>query len=361
MKKISEYSCSFILMLALAILLLDPMGGLGLKPISLLLAILMMLVFNYPFMFKTYRLLTAFGLFIFSMIFILKQEILFFFDSEMNIIFSTFVLAGLFSLNRSKLCIVTFIRACKLLLLINLIFLFIGVFYIDAALALNLALKKYKMFSLEQRGHHFTDYTFYHNSIYTTVMILPLLIKEIIANDKRTIFTMITLLCVASLLFSQSRTVYLAFSVYLLINYPRSGVPIMVSCLALVSIFGLDLDNSSATKIGYLDEFWMQFDDLKSVWLGTGPLPVHWGNIGTQRFIELTYLELLRYFGVLGYAALLIFGFIFYFGNRKSNLDRSQKQGALIYLSILSVNPYIWGITGLPMLLFFISEGVNDN
>lgn len=341
--------------------LIDPMGLLNVKYVSLMVILSLMIILNSPICFTSMNLAISFILIIFSFAFVLKQEILYYFDDSMNIIFSTLFLAGIFILNRSQKCIKSFVLACKVILLVNLGFVYLALQHIDIALGINIALKQYKMFSLEQRGHLFSDYTFYHNSIYITVLLLPLFIKEIKTAKELNWRVLVNILCLLSLLLSQSRTIYFAFVIYFILNYPRGGICIVTSLVIYVILFELKLDDSSLTKINYLDAFWLQFSDFKSVVVGTGPLSVDWGaNTGEHAVIELTYIELLRYFGVIGYGALIFIALLFVYQGMKNRLSVSQAQGGLVYLSILAVNPYIWGITGLPMLLLFLSRGYND-
>ena len=84
---------------------------------------------------------------------------------------------------------------------------------------------------------------------------------------------------------------------------------------------------------------------------GTGPKLVYWGDeIGSRDIIELTYFEIIRYFGILG--ATIFFVVIFYLclklkQNKKTTIYYT---GVLAYFGMNFVNPYIWGLTGLPLL-----------
>ena len=283
----SNFIFSGLLTLMFTVVLIDPMGLLNVKYVSLMVILSLMIIINSPICFTYMNLAISFILIILSFAFVLKQEILYYFDDSMNIIFTTLLLAGIFILNRSQKCIKSFVVACKVILLVNLGFVYMALQHIDIALGVNIALKQYKMFSLEQRGHLFSDYTFYHNSIYITVLLLPLLIKEIKTAKELNWRVLVNILCLLSLLLSQSRTIYFAFVIYFMLNYPRGGICIVTSLVIYVILFDLKLDDSSLTKINYLDSFWLQFSDFKSVVVGTGPLSVDWGaNIGEHAFIE---------------------------------------------------------------------------
>ena len=123
------------------ILIIDPMGALGIKVLTVLFLLLFLFFFNFQNYYSNIRLIFTSLTLAFGLMFIFKQEVLFVYEEYMSVIASTIFFAGLFSLNKSRIALGGFILCCKLVLLLNLAFIVIGIFFIDIALGLNILLK----------------------------------------------------------------------------------------------------------------------------------------------------------------------------------------------------------------------------
>lgn len=342
-------------------LLLDPAGILGFKIPVVCFLLALMFIRNRFSEIPSNQLILSMLLILFSIIFILKQELISYFEKYMSIMVSTIVFAAFFILNKNHKIQNNLIVAMKIFLIGNLVFVTIGIFFLDIAVILNGVFREFKMFSLESRAHFISNSSFYHNSIYSTAMIIPLLIFQLREYGLKNIRGIIVILCLLSLLLTQSRTIILAFGITLFLHKPKT-IFFLVMTLLLYFLFDGDLvlDNSTRLKLSYLPVFWSQFHDLQTVLFGSGPIYVDWGEqAGTHRVIELSYFELLRYFGFVGVFFLGVVLVIYYL-NLRPYLTPQQVHGTLIYLGIIFVNPYLWGIIGLPLLAMYLSVRYHD-
>ena len=348
---------SIVLTLIFYVILMDPAGILNLKFPSLVLLIISFFLLNSRNRIPIENIMFSLSMCIFSVFFLLKQEIFFENNQISYVVAQSLFLFGVFLiLANNGLYLNCLYRAVQLLLITNLIFIFLGAYFPTLAIATNIALKPYKMFSLEMRDHHFLQYAFYHNSVYAGVVYVPRLLSEIRSSYSNFYSKSICLICLLSLILTQSRSVYLGLFLIFIFMYWRFFVVMtpfvifgFVSFMAQFS--ALIVDTSTSTKIDYLSVFYEQFDEGVNVFLGTGPLLVNWGgSVGSVNIIELTYFEIFRYFGAVGF--LFLFILALYLCIRSYAKSRVYGIGVVAYFGMCFVNPYIWGLTGLPLLSF---------
>lgn len=346
----------------LFLILFDPAGSLGLKTF-LVAGFLSCCIFeNLSKSLSQRDILRALVGYIFILLFIGKQIHFYEMNEVAQVVATTLFFTNTFLLNRSALVFNAVINALALLLVVNFCSLMLGFFFVEYAIATNQALKSFGWFSLENRSHFISDFSYYHNSIYTALLILPFVIDRYNENNRFSVKNFYSLFLVFSLLLSQSRTVLLGFVILITMKSPKF-VTVFLFCIAmsLFAFFDFSLDQSSSTKVQYISTFFEQFPDTLSVLIGTGPIEVDWGSsIGTHSVIELTYFEFLRYFGVFGYAFLILFAVEFWF-HKRCLMTSNQKKMIIIFFTIIFFNPYFWGFTGAPIVALLLSRSQNGS
>lgn len=355
-----------ILVLCFYIILIDPAGAIGLKFPVLILLIINFLIFSKNIKFNLQLVFVALIFINLAGFFLLKQEIFFENNDVSRIVAQSIFLFGLFLiLSLQDNFIELLYTAVRLFLVTNLIFLCIGAFFPTFAVAVNIALKDYSMFSLETRDHHVTQYAFYHNSVYAAVVYFPKLCSDIKRLNFKNIEFILCALSILSLAMTQSRSVYLGMFIVLVLYYWRYAlallpVIIVIGLVVFPNLESLIFDASTSTKISYLEAFKEQFGSVISVLVGTGPLMVNWGsNIGSFDIIELTYFEMFRYFGILGAITIFVIFLYLCLRLRRSSEMWLYGSGVVGYLGMSFVNPYVWGLTGLPLLALPLALSYN--
>lgn len=124
----------------------------------------------------------------------------------------------------------------------------------------------------------------------------------------------------------------------------------------LSEMFGAG-EASNSIKIGYLSQYWSLFDDTDVLLFGQGYNAHVWSAAvasllpeGASK-TELTYLELVRVFGVMG--LLLFIGVVLRLSAMTMRAQQAQgwlAPAVILYCAISAINPYIFSTNG--MLLF---------
>lgn len=359
---------SLILTFFFYIILLDPTGFLRLKFPILILLIIHFLIVTKEKKIRIELILITLGLIIFSIFFIFKQEVFFEFNEPSRVVAQTIFLFGLLLfISAHSTYIECLYQAMRLFLITNLVLLTIGVFFQEVAIDLNLVLKKTEMVSLEMREHYVSPYSFYHNSIYAAIVYFPKICYDLTRQKLFTLESFICILCLISLVLSQSRSIYFGILTIIFLHYYRyffAILPVVFGCL-VVSFLNLEsllFDNSTNMKLQYPSVMFDDFVSLKKILFGTGPLLIDFGpNIGNLAIVELTYFELFRYFGLLG--SIILLSVIIYLCLRLRS-DRKlwlYGSGVVGYLAMCFFNPYVWGLTGLPLLAIPLALSFDRN
>lgn len=347
--------------LSLFFLIFDPYGSFNLKiPFCI---ILIFYIFNTSALNIPKRKIIVFiTVLVFLIIFVFKQLFYGYFG-YMNILVYTFLFFAIFYLNKSVDMIYALINAISLILFLNLIMGLVNFFDFNLAVSINQQIKNYKIFSFEYREHYlFNKHSIYHNSIYICIIAVPYFLNNIFYYKISYLKKLFFITCIFSLLMTQSRSILLGTFIIFLFYLPyylSFLLLILISSLFIgfnFEVFSYFIDSSTSTKFIYYKQYLNVFQNIFDVLFGTGPLPFYWEDVGPRSFIELTYLEIFRYFGIIG-AVLILFFFTIVIKNMGTfRENKTQFIGLIAYLFIISFNPYVWGLTGFPILGLFLSQ-----
>lgn len=154
------------------------------------------------------------------------------------------------------------------------------------------------------------------------------------------------------------------------LRFGRTGY-LYLSFLFLIALFALIfadigvvnsfLDSSEAnnnTKLGYLPYYWAELNSPLTLLFGQGFNAHTWSNElqtllapGASK-LELTYLELIRIFGVplgVGFIA-TIFWFLFSTARTDPNSSNWIQPASLSYVLMATLNPYLFSLDGMMVL-----------
>lgn len=156
----------------------------------------------------------------------------------------------------------------------------------------------------------------------------------------------------------------------LIVYYARNKVAGAIVSLSfaavLVAAFARELDAffdpseiSNRTKLAMLDDYARIFSDPATLILGQGlGAYEYWEGRGDKYVTELTYLELVRNFGLIGATVmlgLLIFPVWLAFANNQSRTNKAMAIGFTSYLGMCASNPNLFSSMGILILGVMLS------
>lgn len=331
------------------ILLMDPFDTLKIKSIILLLIIF--LGFYIGKGKANTKSIISSSLFLSILIYFLLISILYqSLSREVITIAATFAFLSIFILFRfNEIYFESLTNAMLIIIYVNFVLLLLGFATEEYALLIYNFFKPYNFISYE---HRFGLNLMYHNSIFFCIMALPYLLDRNKRNKS------VIILLMFSFILSLKKSIYVAlFAWYILFlksNRLFKAFIMVTSALLLYEFKGIFDDESSSIRLDYIDVYYDIFSNPAILLFGHGLSVIDWHNGIKSPIIEFSYIEVIRYFGVL-------VGVMFIYLIFKAALNlimipfyRLRSIGVLIFLVEAAFNPLLWGILGLPLIAIMI-------
>jgi hypothetical protein len=341
------------------VLLIDPYGFLNLKFLALILIIVKTLQCNGGIIkYEAFR--TALLYLIIPCYLLIISIINNVYPRELITVLSTLVVFATFiMLDVHKIFNAQLVFAMKLLIIVNVILLGVGYLSNEYALGLYELLKPYGMISFE------TAYNLpimYHNSIFFCIMGLPSILGSMRVSHLQSavLFASFVLLFKKALFISLAAWAVLSVKskIWRIITAIVIAL-VVVAIFCLFNLVDLEIIDKNRIRIDYLSRYLEIFMDPQILLFGHGLTFVDWGNGIQANLIELTYIELVRYVGVI-VAVLCIVNLV------RSTLRaiatpsyKLQGIGVMIFLIACTFNPFLWSILGLPFIAIMIPVSKN--
>ena len=186
-------------------------------------------------------------------------------------------------------------------------------------------------------------------------------------------FTLVAVNAVGMMLAGTRNNMVMALLLPLVLTvyYSRSrgvGIVIGVACAAAIAfVFSADLqvffdptERSNSFKLALLSDYARILSDPATVLIGQGlGAYEHWGSRGYYFTTELTYLEVIRNFGILGGAvifALLLFPLVHPFLTNRSREEKALAIGFGAFLAMCMSNPNLFSSMGTLILSVMLAR-----
>jgi hypothetical protein len=153
----------------------------------------------------------------------------------------------------------------------------------------------------------------------------------------------------------KKRSIAWSFSIFFII-LPAFTLFALYQSSVFSEMFSLT-NPSNNVKLAYLNDYGTLFNDPLTLFFGQGFNAHEWSNVFSEMLsggaskTELTYLELVRVFGVFG--AFCFAGMVFLFFMRQSMISSEYRwvfPSTALYLLVASSNPYIFSSNGMLVL-----------
>jgi len=127
----------------------------------------------------------------------------------------------------------------------------------------------------------------------------------------------------------------------------------------IVGVFSLE-ENSNSSKVSLLRDYADIFNDPVNLIFGQGYGSYHYWEMRGNYFItELSYLELIRVYGLIFgaiVAALILYPILFVILSRREFPSRSSIIGFTVYMAIAALNPLIFSSLGMTIISAFMAN-----